>query len=157
MFILTEYGEGGKVSTHGDVYNFGILLLEMFIAKRPSDEMFSEGFSLTKLASSVMGTSDSNQVMKVADLRLFKDYEHSTQSSSTSGHCGTSDDDTIDNCSSNNNNNTRKVSLMRKLEKCICAVIEVGLCCAAKEAKDRLNMKEASKKLQGIKHSMQPF
>ncbi|KAG6498646.1 putative receptor-like protein kinase At3g47110 [Zingiber officinale] len=45
-YIPPEYGMGGKVSTHGDVYSYGILLLEMVTGKRPTDNMFYDGRSL---------------------------------------------------------------------------------------------------------------
>ncbi|KAH9330820.1 hypothetical protein KI387_002928, partial [Taxus chinensis] len=37
-YIAPEYGVGGSVSAKGDVYSYGILILEMVIRKRPSDD-----------------------------------------------------------------------------------------------------------------------
>ncbi|KAF5788890.1 putative protein kinase RLK-Pelle-LRR-XII-1 family [Helianthus annuus] len=41
-----EYGLGSEVSTNGDIYSFGILLLEMMTGKKPVDPMFEEGLTL---------------------------------------------------------------------------------------------------------------
>ncbi|XP_068331691.1 putative receptor-like protein kinase At3g47110 [Pyrus communis] len=37
---------GSKIATCGDVYSFGILLLEMFTGKTHTDPMFSDGLNL---------------------------------------------------------------------------------------------------------------
>jgi len=45
---FTGYGMGCKISTGGDVYGFGVLLLELLTAKRPTDELFGDNLSLHK-------------------------------------------------------------------------------------------------------------
>ncbi|CAN6217263.1 unnamed protein product [Urochloa humidicola] len=47
-YIAPEYAMGCKISTGGDVYGFGVLLLEMLTAKRPTDKLFDNGLSLHK-------------------------------------------------------------------------------------------------------------
>ncbi|XP_014517209.2 putative receptor-like protein kinase At3g47110 [Vigna radiata var. radiata] len=138
-YIAPEYGFGSKASTEGDVYSFGILLLEMFTGKRPTDEMFKEGLSLNKFVSSM----DENEVVKVAaDRRLIEDYEYSTQSSNSDDH------------SSGFDSNTR---WLHKAEECIADVIRVGLSCTVDQPKERWNMRKALSKLQATKNSMLSF
>ena len=42
----SEYGMGGHPSTQGDVYSFGVMLLELITGKRPTDVIFQEGLTL---------------------------------------------------------------------------------------------------------------
>uniref|UniRef100_A0A0A9ACP5 non-specific serine/threonine protein kinase n=1 Tax=Arundo donax TaxID=35708 RepID=A0A0A9ACP5_ARUDO len=51
-YIAPEYGMGCKISTGGDVYSFGVLLLEMLTAKRPTDTLFDSDLSLHKYVES---------------------------------------------------------------------------------------------------------
>ncbi|GJZ04936.1 kinase-like domain-containing protein, partial [Tanacetum coccineum] len=46
-----EYGLGCEMLGAGDVYSFGILLLEVMTGKKPTDDMFNEGLSIHKFAS----------------------------------------------------------------------------------------------------------
>jgi len=57
IFVITEYGLGNEVSIQGDVYSYGILLLEMFTGKRPTDSEFEEGLSLRKYVQTSDSTS----------------------------------------------------------------------------------------------------
>eukprot|EP00253_Pinus_taeda_P020780 PITA_20780 len=67
-YIPPEYGVGGQVTTNGDVYSYGILLLEMLTGKKPTHDMFVEGMNLQKW----VGSSFPNQLMDVVDLGLLR-------------------------------------------------------------------------------------
>ncbi|CAN1347037.1 Probable LRR receptor-like serine/threonine-protein kinase At3g47570 [Linum perenne] len=49
-----EYGTGNEVSIQGDVYSYGILLLEMFTGMRPTDANLPQGLSLHKLVENAL-------------------------------------------------------------------------------------------------------
>ncbi|KAG7959936.1 hypothetical protein I3843_10G094300 [Carya illinoinensis] len=61
-FMAPEYGSEGLVSTRGDVYSYGILLMETFTKKKPIDDMFTGKMSLVQesLALSVLEVVDAN-------------------------------------------------------------------------------------------------
>ncbi|KAG2333396.1 hypothetical protein Bca52824_004576 [Brassica carinata] len=62
-YAAPEYAMGGETSVHGDAYSFGILILEMFSGKRPTDEMFGGDFTLRSCIKSALP----EQVLDVAD------------------------------------------------------------------------------------------
>ncbi|KAK4596308.1 hypothetical protein RGQ29_014371 [Quercus rubra] len=134
-YIAPEYGLGGKASTSGDVYILGILLLEMMIAKKPTDGIFQEGLSISKFISEV----HKSKILDIADPRLFKDNESFSQSSSTNYSSG-------EYSSSKNKNN-----IAFRGDECVASMVRVGLSCAADSSKERFTMREALSKLQEIK------
>ncbi|KAL6626761.1 hypothetical protein ACP70R_030487 [Stipagrostis hirtigluma subsp. patula] len=53
-YVAPEYGEGSSVSTLGDVYSMGILLLEMFTGRSPTDDMFQGSLDLHKFSEDAL-------------------------------------------------------------------------------------------------------
>ncbi|XP_044509088.1 LRR receptor-like serine/threonine-protein kinase EFR [Mangifera indica] len=72
-YMAPEYGREGKVSRKGDVYSYGIMLMETFTKKKPTNEMFTEEMSLKRW----VGESLCSTVMQVLDTNLLtRDDEH---------------------------------------------------------------------------------
>ncbi|CAL5322672.1 unnamed protein product [Camellia sinensis] len=59
---------GSEVSTYGDIYSFGILVLEMFTWKRCTDEIFKDGLSLHSFVKEALPGS----VSEISDPILFQ-------------------------------------------------------------------------------------
>lgn len=60
---MQEYRLGSMVSTKGDVYSYGILLLEMLTGKETTDPVFQNGFKLQDFVSNAL----SDDVKKIID------------------------------------------------------------------------------------------
>lgn len=56
MHKTAEYGTAGAASKEGDTYSYGILVLEMFSGKRPTNEMFKDGLYLHDFVNSALPT-----------------------------------------------------------------------------------------------------
>nr|QCD25033.1 leucin-rich receptor-like kinase [Triticum aestivum] len=65
-YAAPEYGAGNKVSTNGDIYSYGILVLETVTGKRPTDLIFRQRLRLREYVEQALGHS----MMDVIDKRL---------------------------------------------------------------------------------------
>ncbi|THG22449.1 hypothetical protein TEA_000182 [Camellia sinensis var. sinensis] len=70
-YIAPEYGSEGRVAAGGDTCSYGIVLLETFIRKKPTDEMFVGELSLRQWVSSSLP----NNIMEVVVRNLFTTVE----------------------------------------------------------------------------------
>lgn len=127
-YIALECAIGGVVSTLVDVYSYGILLLEMFTGKRPTDSMFKDNFSLHYHVK--MAIPD--QVMSIADPRLLAEW---------------------DNNSCNVAGTPRRLNIY-EIEKCLASVFRVGVICSAHLPKERMEIADALAILQTIRDAL---
>ncbi|XP_023745734.1 receptor kinase-like protein Xa21 [Lactuca sativa] len=117
-----EYGLGGEMTSSGDVYSFGILLLEVMIGKSPTDNFFNEGLSLHKFAC--MGLS--NHITDVIDDDILKFLQ----------------EDDI----------TKKYTLenSKKIEQCLASIVRIGVSCSVHSPPQRMNIANVVHELQHI-------
>ncbi|KAL6129155.1 hypothetical protein ACLB2K_072508 [Fragaria x ananassa] len=79
-----EYGMGNEVWTQGDVYSYGILLLEMFTGRRPTDNMFEGASNLHSFVKEALPREIINIIAPV--LVLDNTEAEIGTKSHTSGH-----------------------------------------------------------------------
>ncbi|XP_058087490.1 probable LRR receptor-like serine/threonine-protein kinase At3g47570 [Magnolia sinica] len=122
-YIPPEYGMGGKASTHGDVYSYGILLLEMITGKRPTDDMFKDNQSLHHFAKSTFP----EQVKEIIDPRLLLEDTEVIQDSE-------------------NRNNLRN-----RMHDCLVSLVSIGVSCSAESPKERMKMRDVVMEMHAIR------
>lgn len=123
-YIAPEYGMMNKTSVQGDVYSFGILLLEMFTAKRPTDPMFKEGESLRKFVELAFP----NRILDIADARMFLEE----------------DEDASD--------NSNRLNVPRVLD-CLASVFRIGIECSSELPADRMKIGEVISGLHKLRYA----
>ncbi|KAL6331948.1 hypothetical protein AAG906_020299 [Vitis piasezkii] len=69
-YIAPEYGLEGRVSSRGDIYSYGIMLLEMVTRKKPMDEMFSEEMSLRQWVKATIPNKIMEVLLAIIELGL---------------------------------------------------------------------------------------
>jgi len=74
-YIAPEYAGVRQASTSGDVYSFGVLLLEMSTGKRPTDTMFADGLNIVNFVEKYYP----EQILHVTDASLQEEYRAGTQ------------------------------------------------------------------------------
>jgi serine/threonine protein kinase len=74
------------VMAPGDVYSFGIILLEMFTGRRPTDDMFKDGLTIV----SFVEASLPDHIPEIVDVWLkeeMEDFGDPTESTVTAMDC----------------------------------------------------------------------
>ncbi|WVZ79469.1 hypothetical protein U9M48_027043 [Paspalum notatum var. saurae] len=126
-FSLKEYGLGSKLSREGDVYSYGIVILEMMTGRRPTDEMFTDGLNIHKFVEKAFSQNTS----ELLDACIASSFED--------GEAG--------------NNLDLKNHELSGVKGCIMHLVKLGLSCSVETPKDRPTMQNVYAEVLTIKEA----
>ncbi|XP_059627983.1 probable LRR receptor-like serine/threonine-protein kinase At3g47570 [Cornus florida] len=127
-YTAPEYGIGSEVSTSGDVYSFGILLLEMFIGKRPTDDMFRDGLNIHNFTKAALP----EKVEEIMDPILLQENAN-------------------DELTSANGTNNHSSIKSHKVQGCLVSIFELGVACSAELASERMTITDVAVELHTVR------
>lgn len=127
-YIPPEYGAGGALCTRGDVYSYGILVLEMFTGKRPTDDSFKDGLCLHDFVKMAYP----ERVMEVVDPLMPFQQAHKAA------------------VSIGDENSTQN----SRIRESLVSVIGIGLLCSTAAPSERMEMREVVWKMQSIRSTL---
>nr|GMD83368.1 probable LRR receptor-like serine/threonine-protein kinase At3g47570 [Ipomoea batatas] len=133
--ITVEYGIGGNSSIRGDVYSYGIFLLEMFTAKRPTYDFSGDGYSsLCEYVEAAL----LDDVMRIVDPLLLACQESNHEIRSR---------EHLDNPG-------KLVEIEEhKMDDFFISVFKIWLTCASRSPMDRAPMKDVTTELHKIRNA----
>ncbi|CAN0880412.1 LRR receptor-like serine/threonine-protein kinase EFR [Linum grandiflorum] len=124
-----EYGTSVTEGTkEGDVYSYGILVLEMLSGKRPTDEMFGGGSCWLSLREWVKAALP-NEIGRVLDPKLCFEHDRTTAGTSAAGEA------------------------KEQMNKCVMSMLEIGVVCSAQSPAERMKIADVTLALSSIRDS----
>ncbi|VAI52025.1 unnamed protein product [Triticum turgidum subsp. durum] len=126
-YAAPEYGLGNEVSILGDVYSYGVLLLEMFTGKRPTDDELGEALGLHRYIQNALA----ERVANIVDHKLLLRDED--------GETNTSNPDRRGNITI----------------ACITSILNIGVSCSMEIPTDRMQIGDALKELLTLRDKFQ--
>ncbi|KAB1216914.1 hypothetical protein CJ030_MR4G016073 [Morella rubra] len=146
-YAAPEYSMGGEASTKGDVYSFGILALEMFTGRRPTDEKFKDGLDLRKFAKLALP----ERLFQVVDPKLLQGEAEETD------HATAATDQEDNGIVAAEGTSNPAENLIGKInanaQQCLLSVLNIGIVCSSQSPKERMSMEKVTKELHTIKEA----
>ncbi|KQJ96961.1 hypothetical protein BRADI_3g27973v3 [Brachypodium distachyon] len=123
-YIAPEYGMGGQACASGDVYSYGILLLEMLTGKTATDAVFRDGLTLARFVGEAANSGGVGGVLFVADPRLVSAGRN------------------------------RPLVQRAAQERCLVSVARIGVSCASELPMERPGMKQVANEMAKLRASL---
>ena len=113
---------GGEASTEGDVYSYGVLVLEMFIGKRPTANMFKDCLDLHNFVKMALP----KRLIQVVDPLLLR-WEVEEMGVATTAMMATKEDDNDSEIveEANNIEDSRHIDV--DMQKCLLSILNIGI------------------------------
>ncbi|WCJ38575.1 Leucine-rich receptor-like protein kinase family protein [Euphorbia peplus] len=134
-----EYRMGSAASKEGDVYSYGILVLEMFSGRRPTDKLFEDHLNLHNLVKDALP----NGVAKVMESTLHLGGVEETPVAIVEV------DLEIEESASSNRRNANRMGSKEK--GCLVSLLGIGVGCSAESPQERMKMRDVAKELHFIR------
>ncbi|KAK9672288.1 hypothetical protein RND81_12G089600 [Saponaria officinalis] len=129
-YVAPEYGLGNEPCPKGDIYSYGILVLELMTGKRPTNHMFQEDYNLHSYTEAAFP----DNVLQIVDPTLIVyDGEISEE------------EEEFDDIRA-----IQQAIAQRRVE-CIVSMTSVGIACSKHLPQDRMTISEAIRKLQAAR------
>ena len=120
---------GNEVSIYGDVYNYGILLLEMFTGKRPTDNMFHNSLSLCDFVKETFP----KQIIDIIDPIVLGERQKGERRMN-------------DTCNGGQNGSF-------KIQECLILILRIGVACSTEIPRERMNISAVVVELLSIRQN----
>ncbi|KAL5568796.1 hypothetical protein UlMin_025371, partial [Ulmus minor] len=130
------YGIGGEASIQGDVYSFGILILEIFTARRPTDQVFDDSNNLYNFVKMALP----DRIVEIVDPYLLsREVEETPSGRGINRNNVESQHEIVE------SGNLNQLNVQTR--NCLLSVLQLGLACSRESPKERANMNDAAKEL----------
>lgn len=121
---IAEYAEGCAVSGLGDIYSLGILLLEMFTGRSPTDDMFKDSLDLHRFAAAAVP----DRALEIADQTIWLHEEADDKEDVIHGRI------------------TRSI-----VRQCLVSVLRLGISCSKQQPRERVLLADAVTEMRSIR------
>ncbi|KAL5991490.1 hypothetical protein ACLOJK_012399 [Asimina triloba] len=120
------YVAPGTASQKGDVYSYGILLLEMITGKEPTDYMFEESLNLHRFVKCALP----DRVTEIADPYILLEGVEDSQSDKS------------------------RMNFRNKMSDCLGSMARIGIVCSAESPRERMEMNEVVSQMHVIRNCL---
>ncbi|KAM7466619.1 hypothetical protein LguiB_014181 [Lonicera macranthoides] len=133
-YVAPEYGLGSEVSMNGDIYSYGILLLEMITERSPVDPLFDNGLSLHNYALNALP----DRVTEIVKPKLQSNHEEEVLP-----------------IASNNKLSGEESSEGNKMKDCLISMVKIGVACSMESPQNRMDLSDVIRELYSIRRILE--